>query len=97
MKKVIIKKWLKDKAYKEIKELDRNEIHLAVNEFFDTLREVFLSGNGVRFMSFGSFFVKRRYIGVKHDFKTKKMVNLGSRNVVTFIPSKKLNQLAKRK
>lgn len=97
MNKEISRRYLKAKAYKEIKELDRNEIHIAINEFFNTIEEVFLCGNGINFYQFGGFLIKRYNIGKKHDLQTGKMVDHGSRNKVIFKVTKKLKKLANRK
>lgn len=94
--KKIDRKYLNKKAYHGIPELKRPEIRIAITEFFSLLEEVFLSGKGIRFAGFGTFYIKEHKARKLYSVENKCYYNTGVVKVLSFSPSGKIKKIIKR-
>uniref|UniRef100_A0A7C2K4Q3 Integration host factor subunit beta n=1 Tax=candidate division WOR-3 bacterium TaxID=2052148 RepID=A0A7C2K4Q3_UNCW3 len=68
--------------------LPKKDIQLVVNMFLDSVKKAFFRGERVELRGFGVFEVKHRKSRVGRNPKTKEVIKIPARKVVTFKPSK---------
>ncbi|MGB9824649.1 MAG: HU family DNA-binding protein [Candidatus Hydrothermia bacterium] len=73
--------------------LPKKDIQLVVNLFLDSLKKAFLREDRVELRGFGVFEVKQRKSRIGRNPKTKEVINIPPRKVVTFKPSKLMREM----
>ena len=73
--------------------LPKKDIQLVVNLLLDSVRNAFLREERVELRGFGVFEVKKRKGRVGRNPKTREVINIPARKVVTFRPSKLIKEL----
>lgn len=73
--------------------LPKKDIQLVVNLLLDSVRNAFLREERIELRGFGVFEVKNRKSRVGRNPKTREVINIPARKVVTFKPSKLIKEL----
>lgn len=73
--------------------LPKKDIQLVVNLFLDSLKRAFLREERVELRGFGVFDIKLRKSRVGRNPKTREVINIPPRKVVTFKPSKLVKEM----
>ncbi len=73
--------------------LPKKDIQLVVNLLLDSVRNAFLREERIELRGFGVFEVKKRKSRVGRNPKTREVINIPARKVVTFKPSKLIKEL----
>ncbi|MEO0199271.1 MAG: HU family DNA-binding protein [candidate division WOR-3 bacterium] len=73
--------------------LPKKDVQLIVNLFLDSLKRAFLREERVELRGFGVFDIKLRKSRVGRNPKTKEVINIPPRKVVTFKPSKLVKEM----
>ncbi|MBU1185930.1 MAG: integration host factor subunit beta [Acidobacteria bacterium] len=77
-------------------ELSKQEAELGVNLFFDTIKEALTRGEEIELRGFGSFRFRERGARSGRNPRTGEPVNVPSKKVLYFKPSKLLKNLINR-
>jgi nucleoid DNA-binding protein len=73
--------------------LPKKDIQLVVNLLLDSVRNAILREERIELRGFGVFEVKKRKSRVGRNPKTREVINIPARKVVTFKPSKLIKEL----
>lgn len=73
--------------------LPKKDVQLIVNLFLDSLKRAFLREERVELRGFGVFDIKLRKSRVGRNPKTREVINIPPRKVVTFKPSKLVKEM----
>jgi len=73
--------------------LPKKDVQLVVNLFLESLKKAFLREERVELRGFGVFEVKQRKSRVGRNPRTREVVNIPPRKVVTFKPSKLVKEI----
>jgi DNA-binding protein HU-beta len=73
--------------------LPKKDVQLVVNLFLDSLKRAFLREDRVELRGFGVFEVKQRKSRIGRNPKTKEVISIPPRKVVTFKPSKLMREM----
>lgn len=88
----MIKADLIDKIAKEM-EISKQEAETGVNLFFQTIKEAIQNGEEIELRGFGSFRFRHRGARSGRNPRTGKPVQVPSKNILYFKPSKLLKNL----
>ncbi|MEA3420291.1 MAG: HU family DNA-binding protein [Acidobacteriota bacterium] len=88
----MIKADLINKIAKEM-EISKQEAETGVNLFFQTIKEAIQNGEGIELRGFGSFRFRRREARSGRNPRTGKPVQVPSKKILYFKPSKLLKNL----
>ena len=79
---------VREKLSKEGLEIKKKEVYSYVSEIFKIIQETLLKGEKVQISGFGTFIVKQRKPKKGMNLKEMKIIEIPSRKVVLFKPSK---------
>jgi integration host factor subunit beta len=91
MAKKFTKADIVDSMYDKM-DINRRDIHMAVDLFFVVLKSALLERNSIELRGFGTFEVKVRKARARRNPRTGEIISIRPRGVVNFRPGRDLKQ-----
>lgn len=73
--------------------LPKNEAQEMVETVFDTIKQTLIAGESIKISGFGTFNVRKKNSRIGRNPKTKEVVEITPRRVVTFKASDQIKEL----